>query len=83
MASELATNALRHAGTEYDVTLTQDGHRLVLEVRDYGSGIRSWAPDRDGGRGLLIAEALTSRLVFDVTEAGVCVRAEFDQLDGS
>jgi anti-sigma regulatory factor (Ser/Thr protein kinase) len=34
VASELATNALLHAGTDFTVTLTKLGDRLVVEVED-------------------------------------------------
>ena len=34
VASELATNALSHAGTPFTVTITASGDDVVLEVRD-------------------------------------------------
>jgi PAS domain S-box-containing protein len=39
MVQEALNNIRRHSGAERaEVTLTQEGHRLSLEVRDYGAG---------------------------------------------
>ena len=55
--SELATNCVRHAGTEFSVDIEQTPDHLRVEVADSGAGmpiVRSpdaWVPS---GRGLLL-----------------------------
>jgi len=63
VASELASNALLHARTPFTVFLRGDGLGISLAVRD---GLASFVPSGgpssewdEGGRGLLITEALT------------------------
>ena len=73
--SELVTNAVLHAGLEEGdpIHLSARVHhdRVSIEVRDSGAGIpvprrRTLPPPASpGGRGLLIAEGLTSRLLID------------------
>src|SRR5688572_4719016 len=59
VVTELATNALRHAGTPFTVSVTVDG-QVAIEVSD-GSGAvpapRESASDEDG-RGLQLVDAL-------------------------
>ena len=62
LISELATNAVRHARTPFTVALAWDGLTLRVEVRD-GSSLapRPYLaddPDREGGRGLLLVDAV-------------------------
>ena len=69
------TNAVLHAGLEEGdpIHLSARVHddRVTIEVRDGGAGIRVPrrrtlpSPASPGGRGLLIAEGLTSRLLID------------------
>jgi len=60
MASELATNCVRHAHTGFELTIqTQGGIRI--EVRDGGSGrpqVLHPTPREPAGRGLGIVEAM-------------------------
>ncbi len=61
--TELVTNAVRHAGTEIDVRVSRLRARMQVSVRDRsalklrrgGSG-----EDGEGGRGLLVVEALST-----------------------
>lgn len=60
MASELATNCVRHAHTEFELTIdTED--QIRIEVRDRGEGrptLLSPAEREISGRGLRIVEAM-------------------------
>jgi anti-sigma regulatory factor (Ser/Thr protein kinase) len=61
MASELATNCVRHAHTDFELTVqSEDGIRV--EVRDSGGGrprVLSPGPHDESGRGLRIVEAMS------------------------
>jgi len=63
LATETATNAVRHAGTDATVVVRYLGDRIRVEVGD-GSTVlpRIRVPDADepGGRGLPLVEALSS-----------------------
>ena len=62
MASELATNVVRHAGSDYRVDVRRDSHTVEVRVVDHGGGWprkRSPGPDEPTGRGILIVEALS------------------------
>ncbi|WP_405452002.1 ATP-binding protein [Streptomyces erythrochromogenes] len=87
IASELATNAVRHGGTPARVTLALrcpgNGRRVVrLEVEDSGPGFDP--PSRPHairvesctGRGLLLVETLSSAWGARATAAGQLVWAE-------
>ncbi|MFE6748249.1 ATP-binding protein [Kitasatospora purpeofusca] len=91
IATELATNALRHGGTAALATLSLSGSDrtsrvLRLEIRDSGPGFdpRECIPATDGGdlaescggRGLLLVAALSSRWGALDTGAGQLVWAE-------
>lgn len=69
MVSELATNAVRHAATDFTVTIDRDGREIRIAVTDTGSGrpaLQSPAPTDHSGRGLRIVEALADN--WGVTE---------------
>lgn len=60
MASELATNCIRHAGTAFEVAV-EAGAEVRVEVRDDGGGKptpRSPEPQEPTGRGLLIVQSM-------------------------
>ena len=82
VASELATNALSHAGTPFTVTITASGEDVVLEVRD-GAPSRPHrvhaAVDEPVGRGLAIVDVVSRDwgVVIDAG-AGKSVWASFD-----
>lgn len=61
VTSELAANAVVHAGTPFTVALILDGHRITIEVADQDPRLPEFAPDSvlaQGGRGLLIVDRL-------------------------
>lgn len=63
IVSELATNALKHAGTDIRLTLERDDRQLRLEVHDDSSAsvrAREAMPLDQGGRGLEIVSVLSS-----------------------
>lgn len=64
MTSELATNAIRHAGTGFTVAVQVSEHRVRVEVSDEGHGSprrRDVGPLDTSGRGLNIVAALSDR----------------------
>jgi anti-sigma regulatory factor (Ser/Thr protein kinase) len=61
MASELATNCVRHAHTAFELTIHTQG-QIRIEVRDTGVGrprLRSPTEREISGRGLRIVEAMS------------------------
>lgn len=63
LVSELATNAVIHAGTTFEVRLTLTGAQLRCEVSDTSPRIprpRAYAADATTGRGLLLVERLAT-----------------------
>ena len=72
VVSELATNAVCHARSAFDLTIKL-GPPLRIEVRDNerASPVRKDSSvDSSGGRGLLIVEELSSAWGSRVTRAG-------------
>jgi serine/threonine-protein kinase RsbW len=81
VATELAGNALRHAGTPAVVTLLRaDGH-LIIDVIDDDRGSRPVAgrrrPPGDGGLGLTLTERLAEDVGWYPTKTGKHVWAIF------
>ncbi len=73
MLSELATNAVQHADTEFEVTITVteagDGRRVRVSVRDEAPGFpvpQEPPPDAPHGRGLRIVESLADAWGIEV-----------------
>jgi anti-sigma regulatory factor (Ser/Thr protein kinase) len=61
MTSELATNALVHAGSGFEVTIDRTPVRVRIEVTDEGAGdpqVQSPASHEPHGRGLRIVDTL-------------------------
>jgi anti-sigma regulatory factor (Ser/Thr protein kinase) len=61
LVSELATNAVTHAGTEFEVTLVASPAGLRVEVTDAGAGearIRPLELGESFGRGLRLVDSL-------------------------
>lgn len=57
MVSELATNCVRHANTQFDLTVSRQRGTIRVEVTDRAGGtpeMRSPRPDEPTGRGLQI-----------------------------
>lgn len=75
VASELATNALVHAGTEFTVRVVSSGDTLRVAVHDDGPGAPTTPtpraePERSGGHGLVIVDALATSWGVDPDPAG-------------
>jgi serine/threonine-protein kinase RsbW len=61
MTSELTTNSIRHAGTEFTVRVDRVDDHVRVAVTDHGPGepvVRSPRPTEPTGRGLRIVRAL-------------------------
>jgi len=61
MTSELATNCVRHAHSDFELVI-ECGGRVRVEVRDSGDGrprLRSPTPRQPSGRGLRIVEDMS------------------------
>lgn len=80
VVSELATNAVLHAGSEFGVSVTCDRDVVRISVDDRGTG-RPAQVDPDGssvgGRGLRIVESLSDAWGVDELVGGKSVWAEF------
>ncbi|MFJ1754219.1 ATP-binding protein [Kitasatospora sp. NPDC088134] len=91
LASELATNVVRHAGTPFKVTFAAMNDRPPwIEVEDGSMQLpepRTAGPDDLGGRGFELIEALAAEWHTDcnVSEGSkiVCVTLKGDEEDGS
>ena len=63
MVSELATNALVHAVSGFDVTVDRAGHSILVSVSDRGDGgmprLQAPASSEPHGRGLHVVSALS------------------------
>lgn len=81
VASELTTNAMEHAQTPFNLTLSREGHSVVLSVEDGSPRLpRPVALDPAGtrGRGLAIVDRVSSGWGVDVTGPTKSVWARFD-----
>jgi anti-sigma regulatory factor (Ser/Thr protein kinase) len=62
MVSELATNSVKHAHSDFKISINDSGGEIRVEVRDTGRGqpvLRFPAPTEPSGRGLRIVETLS------------------------
>jgi anti-sigma regulatory factor (Ser/Thr protein kinase) len=78
VASELATNAVRHARTPYQVRLAVN-HRVSIEVIDASPGVpqlRNPTPQERGGRGLLLVSRIAAAWGVDQADGAKTVWAE-------
>ena len=79
--SELAANAVRHAGTAFDVTITTNGH-LRVEVEDGLPAeipvVRTNSTTALGGRGMQIVTNLCDRWGVHIVRDRKCVWCERD-----
>jgi anti-sigma regulatory factor (Ser/Thr protein kinase) len=63
LVSELATNAVLHARSEFSVTVRSSGERVRVEVFDRNSRLPTFAAvksDAYSGRGLMLVQSLSS-----------------------
>jgi anti-sigma regulatory factor (Ser/Thr protein kinase) len=62
MASELATNCVRHARSDFELAIHRSRRVIRVEVSDHGQGrpvLRSLTPREQSGRGLQIVQKLS------------------------
>lgn len=79
VVSELATNAVVHAGTSYVVELVLIGRRVRAGVADAGEPevqLRCPGPEAPGGRGLVLVQALSEEWGWAPLSPGKKVWAE-------
>lgn len=79
VVSELATNALSHARSSYQVRIYHNPSTVRIEVRDGGTGTPEPQPasaTREGGRGLLLVSAMSVSWGLEQTPQGKVVWAE-------
>jgi len=75
LTSELASNCIRHAGTDFALVVEDDAE-VRVEVRDCGEGQpmrRTPSPQDPSGRGLFIVDALSASWVFSPDAVGKTV----------
>lgn len=64
LASELVTNAVRHAATPFEITVdvARDGVRVAVidQDVDHGPRVRHPGPEDTNGRGLLLVDELSA-----------------------
>jgi anti-sigma regulatory factor (Ser/Thr protein kinase) len=80
VANELVANAIVHAHSSPILSLQGAGDDLVLRVADEAGGLdvaRRPTPGDDGGRGLVLVEALCDRWGVEANEAGKSVWVRF------
>lgn len=64
MVSELATNSVKHADTEFELVIEYSDSRVRVEVTDSGAGEptpRDPAPSDPSGRGLRIVDLMADK----------------------
>lgn len=79
VVSELATNAVRHAGSAFRLSVQDLGSGVRVTVQDSGEAVpreRHPSPDEHGGRGVAIVSKLASRWGYDLLGDGKVVWAE-------
>jgi anti-sigma regulatory factor (Ser/Thr protein kinase) len=85
IVSELASNVVEHARTEYEIGIAVDGDRARIEVAD-GSAIlpavRDAAHDSERGRGLHLLETLARDWGIDQRSSGKAIWFELDLSGG-
>ena len=73
MVSELATNCIRHTGTEFELSIARSGREIRVEVSDRAAGVptkRSPGLEEPTGRGLQIVELLAEEWGVELAPGG-------------
>jgi anti-sigma regulatory factor (Ser/Thr protein kinase) len=86
IVSELATNAMMHSGSGFQVSVSAAPHVVRIAVRDASSkrpALRKPDDSVPGGRGLRLVAAMADRWGTDRTNDGKIVWAELDRHDPS
>ncbi len=90
VASELATNAVRHGGGQGRLRLWQVGGTLRCQVSDHGPGFSDAGvgqsppgPAATGGRGMWICRQLSDDLLITNSEHGATVTVVLSPPDGA
>jgi len=76
MVSELATNCVQHAESDFDVAIERSSETIRVEARDRGGGrptLRSPTPREPTGRGLRVVEALSDSWGIEPKDDGKAV----------
>jgi anti-sigma regulatory factor (Ser/Thr protein kinase) len=74
--SEAATNAIRHAGTAFRLSIQSDDGEALVRIEDYGPGqpqLVGPGMDAEGGRGMWLISQLASRWGWEPVAAGKAV----------
>jgi anti-sigma regulatory factor (Ser/Thr protein kinase) len=82
LTSELATNAVVHAGSPFEVIVLVDDATARVGVQDEGDGRpmpRTPGPDAVSGRGLVLVGRLADRWGVDPVGSSKCVWFELDR----
>lgn len=84
LVSELATNAVRHGGGGFELSIARDETRVRVEIRDT-TGLppirRQPRQEEPGGRGLLIVDRLATAWGVEPSEGGKTVWFQLDLPD--
>lgn len=84
LVSELATNAVLHAKTDYTITISRTNGTILVRVFDMNSVLpreRHYGPDSTTGRGILLIARLATRWGVEPEGSGKAVWFELD-VDG-
>src|SRR3954465_6446067 len=76
LVSELASNAVLHARTPFELVVDSDGQRLRVEVHDGSSALptlKDYVAESITGRGLHMVAASADSWGFEAQDRGKCV----------
>jgi len=80
--SELASNAVRHARTPFEVVVTTTNGHVRIEVEDGSTEAPVVkAPSGEGGWGLVLVDRVCDRWGVDISDERKCVWCERDVVD--
>ena len=81
LVSELASNAVLHARTPFELVVEDDGRRLRVEVHDDSPALptlKDYVAESVTGRGLHMVAASADNWGFEALDGGKCVWFELD-----